>query len=119
MIVGDGVATDVGAQTLVKGAVISGVVRGPSGVALPGAQVKLMMAPVGNEFPAQYGTKADKEGRYRISGVRPGTYWAHATRPVRGGDNPFAHSNDIKNTRRQVVLADGQEIQGQDFDLSN
>ncbi|MBL6719847.1 MAG: carboxypeptidase regulatory-like domain-containing protein [Planctomycetes bacterium] len=119
VIVGDGVATDVGAQTLVKGAVISGVVRGPSGVALPGAQVKLMMAPVGNEFPAQYGTKADKEGRYRISGVRPGTYWAHATRPVRGGDNPFAHSNDIKNTRRQVVLADGQEIQGQDFDLSN
>ena len=119
VIVGDGVATDVGGQTLVKGATMSGVVRGPSGAVLPGAQVKLMMAPVGNEFPAQYSTKADKDGRYRVSGVRPGTYWAHATRPVRGGDNPFAHSNDIKNTRRQVVLADGQEIQGQDFDLSN
>lgn len=119
VIVTEGVAVELGERVLARGAIVTGTVRGPSGTVLPGSVVTMMLQPAADEFPARYTAKANKDGGYRIVNARPGTYWIHSTRPIRGGGNPFAHSSDIQNTRRQITVTDGQELQGQDFDLAN
>ena len=119
MIVTEAVAVDLGQQVLARGATVSGTVRSPSGSVLPGSVVTMMLQPAANEFPARYTAKSNKEGQFRITSARPGTYWIHATRPIRGGGNPFANSSDIQNTRRRITVGDGQDLQGQDFDLAN
>lgn len=119
VIVTEAVAVDLGQQVLARGATVSGTVRSPSGSVLAGSVVTMMLQPAANEFPARYTAKSDKEGRFRITSARPGTYWIHATRPIRGGGNPFANSSDIQNTRRRITVGDGQDLQGQDFDLAN
>ena len=112
--VNDGADTDVGSLQLSAGAVVAGTVLGPGGDPLSGAVVQLRGT--GDE-PHNYPTRTDATGRYSVDHVTPGSYVIYAQRP---GDpnNPFLGATDMKRTKRNLVVSEGQEY-SVDFTITN
>lgn len=64
--------------TVSRGAEVGGVVTGPDGSPVAGVEVSVV------EHAADYGTTAttDSEGRYRVTGIRPGEYLLRFSTPL-------------------------------------
>jgi hypothetical protein len=98
--------------TLIKGAVIRGIVYGPGKAPQPGASVQLTPGDYG--FEGHRTARTDAAGRFVIENARPGTYQLSATRPASGQGNPFEAIADMKQSQVEVSIEDGKAY---DFDL--
>jgi protocatechuate 3,4-dioxygenase beta subunit len=65
--------TDINA-TLSKASSISGKVTGPSGNALPNVEIDLERLDDDGQWRWHYYAETDAEGRYDLTGLRPGVY---------------------------------------------
>ena len=104
--------TEIPAQLLIKGAVISGFVYGKGKVVQPGASVQL--SPVEPNGEGHRTVRADGTGRFVIENARPGTYRLSATRPSSGSSNPFEAIADIRQSEVEISIEDGGR---HEFDL--
>jgi protocatechuate 3,4-dioxygenase beta subunit len=108
----DGQHTEVPPLTLIKGAVVRGIVYGRGRQPQPGASVQL--TPDGFGFEGHRQARTDGSGRFVIENALPGSYQLSATRPAQGGGNPFEAIADMKNSQVEVSIEDGRVY---DFDL--
>lgn len=109
----EGRNTELPAQLLSKGAVITGVVYGRDGAIQPGATVQLTPEDP-NQLYGNRTTRADATGRFVIENAQPGTYQLSATRPNQGGGNPFEAIGDMRQSQIEVSIEDGGRYE---FDL--
>lgn len=112
VLVAEGQNTEIPTQTLIKGAVITGIVFGRSQSIQPGASVQL--APVEPNSEGHRSVRADATGRFVIENARPGTYRLSATRPSSGSSNPFEAIADIRQSEMEITVEDGGR---HEFDL--
>lgn len=114
LTVTEGQETRTRDAVLPRGATITGVVYGPGGSPMAGAQVKMFPTTrSGRTHTVQTGAN----GAFTIGGVREGTYKIHATRPRTTQDNPFMENLDMKETQRDISVQNGQTLSGQEFRL--
>jgi protocatechuate 3,4-dioxygenase beta subunit len=103
-----GQETEVPPLSLIRGAVIRGVVYGRDREILPGANIQLYPVDVDDSFGHRM-TRADGTGRYQIENMPPGTYQLSASRPSAGsGGNPFEALGDIKLSQVEISIEDGK-----------
>lgn len=112
VMVVEGQTTEIPAQLLIKGAVVSGFVYGKGKVVQPGASVQL--SPVEPNGEGHRTVRADGTGRFVIENARPGTYRLSATRPSSGSSNPFEAIADIRQSEVEISIEDGGR---HEFDL--
>ena len=117
IIVAEASESNVRDIVVTTGAMVSGTVYGPSGKALSGSVVHMTMDALPNEYPRQYSTKTDKNGKYEFRHVKGGSYHVYATRSARADGNPFQSSFDLKNSRRKISVSDGESYRGENFNL--
>lgn len=111
--VADGVPTELGTFSLMRGATVTGRVVGPDGEPIPGANVVMHHADPG--LMMSYSARTDAQGRYRLKNARPGDYKLSASRPMGPNSNPFAPVVDLRHSEIEVSVADGQDY---DFQLT-
>ena len=111
-LVVEGQNTQIPVQTLIKGAVLSGIVYGRGKTIQPGASVQL--APAESNAEGHRSARADGSGRFVIENARPGTYRLSATRPSSGSSNPFEAIADIRQSEIEISIEDGGR---HEFDL--
>jgi protocatechuate 3,4-dioxygenase beta subunit len=73
LVVAPAPLTDINA-TLSKASSISGKVTGPSGNALPNVEIDLERLDDDGQWRGHYYAETDAEGRYDLTGLRPGVY---------------------------------------------
>jgi hypothetical protein len=127
-VANEGEERDVGDIQLRKGALVEGLCRvGGRGT----GQVKVMIGPPtgykpeidaqgkpigGMMFTAT--AISDGEGLYRFTKrVPPGNYKIHAFKEA-GNDDVFGRFKQMKETERPLVIAPGQDVVTQQFDIS-
>jgi protocatechuate 3,4-dioxygenase beta subunit len=110
--VSEGQKTELPAQLMIKGAVITGMVYGRGKTPQPGASIQL--APVEPNLEGHRTARADGTGRFVIENARPGTYRLSATRASSGSSNPFEAIADIRQSEIEISIEDGGQ---HEFDL--
>lgn len=114
LVVIEGEETRARDAVLPRGATITGVVYGPGGMPMGGAQVKLFpTSPMGRAHTVV----TNGDGSFAVKSVREGTYKMHATRRRTAGDNVFTENLDLKDTQREITVRNGQDLGGQEFRL--
>ncbi len=108
----DGPATDLGDLRLVKGAIIQGIVYGPQGETIAGANIVLM--PADTDMWSGRSGRTDANGHYTLRNAKSGAYKLYATRPAGIVSNPFAGAVDMAQSTTEIVISDGQTYE---FDL--
>lgn len=118
VFVAEGAEYDAGTIQLRRGGVVAGVVRDPSGNMVAGAVVSLQTAPGSlTSAPRSYQGKTDGSGAYELSNISAGSYVVSVRRSAQSGVNPFQDWQDQKSSQRQVVVVEGERLEGIDFTL--
>lgn len=116
LVVTEGQETRTSDAILPRGGIVSGVVYGPGGTPVAGAQVKMFpTTPSGRTHTVI----TEANGSFEVRSVREGGYKIHATRRRNAGDNPFMENLDLKDTQREVNVRNGQTLGGQEFRLKD
>lgn len=116
LIVSEGQEFKSSSIQLEKGAVVSGMVLGPSGSPMAGAILKMYPTSAGG---SQHSASTNPQGEFSVKNIRAGSYKIHATRARKGGDSPFQENSDLKRTQRTITVQNGQILSGLDFKLSD
>ena len=112
--------------TLVKGSVITGIVRMSTGEPLPGVPVGVVMVRDADGKAVRQGflgsnRRTDDRGIYRIFGLRPGVYYVVAgTRAMpnfSGDERQTFYPSSSRDTAAEVLVAQGQETSGIDITM--
>lgn len=101
---------------LPKGAVITGMVFGPSGAPISGAKVQVTPQSPGGSVRKAI---TDDKGKFRLSKVKEGRYTIFAVRPRSSAEGLFGEGIDQKRTQREIVVREGQTLTGEEFKLSD
>lgn len=108
--VAEGQTTEMPPVLMAKGAQITGIIYGGDREILPGANVQLTPS----DQTQLYGhrqARADASGRYVIENVKPGTYELTASRPAAASGNPFEAIGDMRLSKVEVSVEDGQRYE--------
>jgi len=107
---------NIGDVRLSRGGSISGRLVDPSGKPLAGGRVQLDI--LEGDRPRTYRAKTAGDGTYTISSIVPGRYRLSGSSAGEGGANPFEDLRDMKNSERQISVADGDQQRGVDVNLT-
>jgi len=107
--VADGNVTDMGTYRMLKGAVVTGIVYGPDGDPLAGANV-VMRSTAPDDYSA-YDARTNANGAYTLRNAKAGTYRLSASRPPNASSNPFEAVVDINNSEVEIAITDGGRVE--------
>ncbi len=101
----DGAVTNMGTFRMLRGAVVTGTVLGPTGDPIAGANVVLRSVEP-NDYSA-YDTRTNANGLYTLRNAKAGMYKLSASRPPNANSNPFEAVVDINNSEIEIAVVDG------------